>query len=724
MPMRSYRLLLSVLSLLSASWLSGQTDSPRWQNLDGIVDRFAFPPDRSGTIHAGAQTGLLLHTTDTGRTWRHSNLRVDGPIDGLIALAGDTLYASSAGAPASIFRSDDAGETWTRLVADSPGFRHGLQRVSDRVFIAGSTGDLHYLSRDGVLSLDTIRRAGTLIAPGDGTLVAIASLADGAFGPISRSDDLGATWIVVSDAPSGGGPDYAAASLSGMRVFARDARRFALFFAPELPLLVTTDGGASFTSATFADGRYVSSVAWLNDSTLVGYGGNRVGYRSTDSGQTFVPDASLNPTDSELFNNITIGAAPDGPQIATRGQELYTRGADRGAWRVSRAYFSRAFIGGIVPADEFTVYLRYDRFEVPGLVKGYKSTDGGASWKPLNLLAPVPVYAPSELVVFGVDGRRIMRSTDAGLSFREVASARSAAQRFQHVLPTGANALLALGTEAPYRSTDGGSTWVELAGANPGTSLGLIDADAYGDGTTVVVGRDTSRASGGGQVHVSRDGGRTWRRLTTLPAGYRPGEIAITARGDLYMAPSLVSRDTGRTWIDLSPLPDFGGNPYSTVAFRTPANGIFSYEDCSTTTVDAGRTWTFRCGRQGFNLDARAYAFASADVGYAVGNAIYYLDTDVWPTDRLPTATLSGGAERGPGLAVRLSPNPARPGQRVALWGEPGAGTAVELYDLHGRRWGSCPIDGAGFELPIGAPAGVYVVVDAARRWRSKLVVQ
>lgn len=98
---------------------------------DGVVRSLAVDPSDPARVFAGADAGMCF-STDGGAHFS----RVDSPMNGMTvwAIAIDptnprNMYAGT-GAPsrAAMFRSHDAGATWTRLSPDIPEFCRGVNR--------------------------------------------------------------------------------------------------------------------------------------------------------------------------------------------------------------------------------------------------------------------------------------------------------------------------------------------------------------------------------------------------------------------------------------------------------------------------------------------------------------------------------------------------------------------------------------------------------------------
>ncbi len=160
----------------------------------------------------------------------------------------------------------------------------------------------------------------------------------------------------------------------------------------------------------------------------------------------------------------------------------------------------------------------------------YRSTDGGTSWRKLNVgigSARQFVFAPSDAQVqyasFGswLESGGLYRSTDGGASWEEIGvDVIESTALALAVHPADAETLLA-GTAngALYRSTDGGATWTEV-GEN-------LDAEAF---HMLAFMSDMAYAGTDTALYASADGGVTWtmverdfggpvRTMVTSPEG-------------------------------------------------------------------------------------------------------------------------------------------------------------------------------------------------------------
>ena len=330
-------------------------------------------------------------------------------------------------------------------------------------------------------------------------------------------------------------------------------------------LMKTTDNGASFSSVTEKES-FVSTgavavapsnakVVWLgtgeaNDRNSSGWGTGV--YRSTDAGATWTR-AGLERT--RAIARIAVHPHdPDTAYVAAVG-DLWSPTADRGLYKTTdggktwKAVLQAAGadadkVGAgdvaIDPANPEVVYTAlYARRRTPwSFVAGpdatggrdaggiFRSTDGGATWKKLTSGLPsstgrigLSVHAKNAKIVYA-----IVQSADAGTSNIDDVTSRKG---------------------GVFRSDDGGDTWTRQSNLNPRPFyFSQIRVDPQDDRKVYVLGF---------ALHVSEDGGRTWREdrfknvhsdchaLAIDPR--RPERVLLGTDGGVY-----ASYDRGAHW--------------------------------------------------------------------------------------------------------------------------------------------------------------------------------
>ncbi len=329
-------------------------------------------------------------------------------------------------------------------------------------------------------------------------------------------------------------------------------------------LMKTTNNGGSFTALTekesivsagaVAVAPSNAKIVWLgtgeaNDRNSAGWG-NGV-YRSTDGGSTWT-HAGLDK--SRTIARIAVHPAnPDIAYVAVPG-DLWTPSADRGLYKttdggktwnaVLQAPSEKDKVGAgdvaLDPSNPEVVYAAlYARRRTPwsfaagpdasdGKDEGgvFRSADGGATWKKLTSGLPaatgrvgLAVYPKNSKIVYAV-----VQSFEGGTANIDDVTSKSG---------------------GVFRSDDGGDTWVRRSNLDPRPFyFSQIRVDPQDDQKVYVLGF---------MLHVSEDGGKTWRedRFKNVHSDCHalaidprtPGRLLLGTDGGVYQ-----SYDRGTQW--------------------------------------------------------------------------------------------------------------------------------------------------------------------------------
>ena len=479
--------------------------------------------------------GGIYKSTDGGDTWKQLSAglpkdgigrtgiavapshpqRVYAVVDCLVAEPGAPVQAAPTPGTfgrdrtprqGGFFRSDDGGETWTRLSADPALWGRGW-----------------YFEK-------------LVVDPTDADVVYVPNVA------VSRSLDGGKSWVVLRGSP--GGDDYHQAWIS------RDDPN---------TMIVASDQGCIITrNAKAADPREVTWSSWLNQPTAQIYHVS-VDYRfpywvtgaQQDSGAVAICSRGK-------FAEITTR---DWEPIGAGGESGYTAGDPLHPGIVYGGTGSRfslernRFLPGTVAPKgpeagraDWTQPLVLSAADAHALYYAdqflFKSTDGAKSWKTISPdLTRRDPGVPSNLDVAAA--AQVDRNGKRGVIYTISPSPRLAP-------------LIWIGTDDGLIqvTSDDGKTWRDVtpAALTPWSRVTMLEASRH-DPNTAYASVDRHQLQDfDPYIYRTRDMGKTWQRVTTgLPDGVyvhvvkedtvRPGLLfAGTERG------AYVSFDAGEQW--------------------------------------------------------------------------------------------------------------------------------------------------------------------------------
>lgn len=450
----------------------------------------------------------VYRSVDGGKTWSHQGLAESFSITRMAVHPKDATvaYAAAYGNPGKrgrergVFRSVDAGKTWTKILyaGDSLGAVDLTVSVAaPNVILAslwaasGTHGgtSLVFRSSDGGDSWVDI--SGALGTPGPlpGRVSVALSAAEaargyamvsGGTGGLYTSTDTGRTWTRV------------AANGRAKPIFAREDARLYADPKSSQSLTIVSDGrvwnsrdaGATFSAS---EGLHDVSVLWLSTTGPVrAFGGRSDGFFPLEAK---VPLA-VPPLLRDRTSAVRWPPAKEAGEwaIAATGETVVA--ANRRVYRSLNggASWSRTPVAGLTsavraiaisPADSRVVWL----WPAAGPIQ---HTDDGATWKE-SPPPPLPEHAvPAALAVSPRDARTLYASAER----------------------------TAVGDVAPYvwRSTDGGVTWTRASDGIPDrATVFALAVDSVRE-KLVIAGTSLG-------VAVSFDGGTLWQFVpSALPS--------------------------------------------------------------------------------------------------------------------------------------------------------------------------------------------------------------
>jgi photosystem II stability/assembly factor-like uncharacterized protein len=497
------------------------------------IGAIAVAPSDPNIIYVGSGEGLqrpdlsvgdgIYKSTDGGRSWQHLGLR-DARQIGAIAVDPtnpNRLFVAALGHPygpndeRGVFRSTDGGRTFERVLykdentgaidlALDPAnpqtvyavlwaarqgpweYNNAYEGPGSGLFVSADGGRTWRQLTNGLPTpADGLGRIGIAIAPNDSRrMYAWVTAARG--GGIYRSDDAGATWQRVNEEArvSGRGDDFA-----NLRV---DPANKDIVYTANTSTYKSIDGGRTFTAIKGAPGGDDYHTIWIN------------------------PD---NP-------RIILIAADQGATISVNGGETWSSWYNQPTGQMFH-----------VTADNRFPYWVYGGQQESGSAGVASRSDNGEitfrEWHPVGVeeygyAAPDPLHPG---IIYGGKVTRYDEKTGQVQNVGPVVLRSSGKYRFDRTAPIIFSPadphVLFFAAQVLFKTTDGGQRWTEispdLTRGDPGVppNLGIYAQPAsehrgviYSvgpspkDGNVIWVGSDD------GLVHVTRDGGKTWKDVT------------------------------------------------------------------------------------------------------------------------------------------------------------------------------------------------------------------
>ena len=512
----------------------GRTWNPLFDDQPtGSIGALAIAPSDPNIIYAGSGEGLqrpdlsvgngIYESTDGGKSWRHLGLRDGQQIPAILVDPQDPnrLFVAVLGHPygpnaeRGVFRSTDGGETWQKVLykdentgAIDLAFDPTNPRTIYAVLWAARQGPWEngewsgpnsglFKSTDGGATWQQLTgglptpaqglgRIGIAIAPSDPTRM--YALVEGKPSALYRSNDAGANWQRINTEAriSGRGSDFA-----GVRV---DPKNRDVIYVANTSTYRSTDAGQSFTAIKGAPGGDDYHTIWINPENprIILLASDQGATISVNGGQTW--SSWYNQPTAQFYHVITDNQFP---------YWVYGGQQESGSAGVA----SRSDYGEVTFREWHPVAVEE---------YGYVAPD------PLN---------PN--LIYGGKATRFNQTTG---EVQEVGPAvlRGGKYRFVRTMPILFSPVdphvLYLASQVLFNTINGGHSWEAISPDltrekyDIPASVGIYNDDARKEATRRGViyavapsHKDINVIWAGtddGLIHVTRDGGKTWKNIT------------------------------------------------------------------------------------------------------------------------------------------------------------------------------------------------------------------
>jgi photosystem II stability/assembly factor-like uncharacterized protein len=567
------------------------------------------------TLFLAGNEGELFKSIDAGTTWTR---QPSGVSSSLIAIRfSSAQHGWALTTDHVVLRTTDAGATWSqKTIPGSLGYTYGgpLLAIDDRTAIVGSSG-LHTADGGETWVLNDFRPShitprGVFWALGDDAV-------------LRRSNDLGRTVSVALDLPAQGyvmddfNPPYF--SVTGEEAVAVGWNTSTLNpvtqqYVVKHVLLLSFDAGQTWRrvepkaagGAALPRNQLNLIRASSTDTVLLASLAGGL-LSSADGGQTWGPVQlpKFSATVADAFARGSTVLMPSQGPLIKRPPDLGGDYAERGlSWSADggKTWSEAVFEGLSLPTHEAFRNLQHVEGNVFGMQdaagRAFVSTDGGRTWK---------IAADASQLRSGSGNSPWLGEYSMRLAFHD------------------AKRGLALGPTGQLQETaDGGKTWTAKTHAglpNTGTNRALRFVN---DKTGWVLQND-------GRLYKSTDGGSTWTQGQLVRGGLVDFNFVDASRG--WGTPSdrrglVYTRDGGQTWTDAA--------PPQTVSARGLHFGegqkifVYGVGALLVSSSDEGKTWTQLVPNDPspFLLRRKVTASDAKTLWSALGTGLYRSDDD------------------------------------------------------------------------------------------------
>ncbi len=486
--------------------------------VDLAAEEIALSPDftSDGTAHLATHDGVY-RTTDGGDTWVSSSSGITDLIVARVAATDDpnVLFAGRR----TVYRSDDAGLTWTPLHT----YTSALADIEPSPHYSTDSTVLISFGRfgDGINVSTDAGAVFTPTTPGDAFVYDIEFLPDGRLIIATETDGcyigdgIFGPWTLTNDGFEALSPqtDSHYADVVVSPDFANDATVFVAAFEGlhhSLDGALTWRQNNVYSQLINKRVRFAPDFATSRQIYFGNYGGGLYVYRMPTS-RTNLGGPVQTPASSSASQAVV---GPADPTLAHETHGLFTPWVAR-THGLGTAYCIALTLSPDFSDDETVTY---------GFAGMWRSVAAGKAWDAVPLPAGVTIvrdvaYSPqyeTDLTVFASTSHEPqLRSIDGGATWAPITGGLPASLNIQAIglSPTfdaDGVVLLAGDPDGVWRSSDGGDTWSD---ASTGLTTNVLRAIAVSpgfdtDGIALV-------GSVGDGLFRSLDGGLTWAASNT-----------------------------------------------------------------------------------------------------------------------------------------------------------------------------------------------------------------
>lgn len=568
-----YESAVTINVVRSSNPVAGGDCGPELRRLNVAIRDIEF--NSQGNLFAACEDGIVMYSTNNGSTWQQLQSGIRDPLE-KIQFRGASGFITGDG---FLLKSDDNGATWFNVLLPFDVYLRATFFIdANKGYATGINGEVLYTA-DGGQHWD-LRGNPFFTSP-----AALwfwdenNGIACDEFGGVVKTIDGGRSWYGVDTGLIGNFNEYVGLTFADTQTGLLISRT---------NLYKSDDGGESWYPVSGIIGDNFNEVAFTGAGTayvIGGFSSNEI-WTSTNGGISWnkisgEPISAVTGIAYRSSANLVVlsGSNSSDPGAIEPGNAIISATAGTSGWEVRSGLRSQDFYDVEFPS-ELVGYAFGEFFS-------YKTTDGGLSWKELNLASVVTSSQfTDDQKGFIADGYNIYKTTNGGTSFTPSYSVDvNGTANLRKLLALSSNVVLAYSTFGTiYRTANGGSTW-SIVYDLPLNQLMEVDFP------TSLVGYGVDLL---GKVIKTTDGGVSWAPVYTWSGSgeffntisFVSGSVGFIGGKDGLL---LKTANGGVSWT-----PVFGGIP-STIkklVFTSVQDGYaFLEEGTVYHTSDGGATW-------------------------------------------------------------------------------------------------------------------------------------
>lgn len=547
---------------------NGQSWEPMTDDLPNIgVSEIVINPHFPDTMYISTGDGSsgdtytygVLKSVDGGITWDTTGLSFDVSqqrnIRRMIIDSTNTNVLIAAGTT-GIFRTTDAGATWTQVKSGNfvdlefKPYSHDTvyattnSSSSSPFFISIDNGQTWNPSTNGMATSQMVRVKVAVSAAAANVVYALASAPDASYHGLYRSNDAGANWTLMSNSPNlmvgdefgtdGGGQAWYSMELAVSPIDENDVK------VGGINIWRSPNGGTDFyleAHWTGANGTYVHADQHrmefhpITNQFYAGCDGGLYRRSYYFSGYETISNQMA------ITQFYRLSNAQSDPTIVLGGAQ------DNGTFRWRNDLWVGIFGGDgmesmIDPEDANVMFCTIQNGEL------YKSNDGGNNFTsnlaPENgaWVTPFMLEPGNAEVVYAASNAKVYRSDSGGNDWYEFSPSMTSVNSGQLTLLDVANSnteFVVAGSRRTLRITkDLGGSWINILPGLPSLNLTYVAFDPLDENTIWVT---FSGYSDNKKVYRSQNAGETWENMSmnlpNLPVNCV--EIERSSTGGVYV---------------------------------------------------------------------------------------------------------------------------------------------------------------------------------------------